>query len=443
MTDPIAFVHDFAWDDLPRVAQKRLELSLLDLIGVAAGGLGTRLSAIIRTHVHTEFSGVIPMMFDGRSASATGAALAAGMTIDSLDAHDGFNPAKGHIGAPLFPAVLAIAHEANSTGRSFLEAMAMGYEIGARASVAQHATVPDYHTSGSWGAVTSAAACARVLELDRDATRHALGIAEYHGPRSQMMRCIDHPTMLKDGAGWGAMTGVSAIKLAQSGFTGAPAITIENAPSFWADLGSRWYVMEQYYKPYPVCRWAQAPIEAALDLQAKHGFRVQEITNIDIETFHESVRLAMPSPQNTEEAQYSTSFPVAVALIRGDVGPSDISDTATQDVEIRQLSQKITVREHDKANAAFPQRRFARLCVQTTSNTYQSDWHEPKWDHTAPPCEADLRAKYHALADPVLGQDHASRIEETLAELLSLPFRALSDQLLRPIKASTTIGKTA
>ncbi|MCP4818713.1 MAG: MmgE/PrpD family protein, partial [Shimia sp.] len=158
MSDPIAFVHDFSWDDLPDAAQKQIELSILDLIGVAAGGLGTRLSEIIRDHAHAEFAGPIPMLFDARTASATGVALAAGMTIDALDAHDGFNPAKGHIGAPLFPAVLAVAQETRASGRAFLEAMAMGYEFGARVSVAQHATVPDYHTSGSWGAVTAAAA---------------------------------------------------------------------------------------------------------------------------------------------------------------------------------------------------------------------------------------------------------------------------------------------
>ena len=42
-----------------------------------------------------------------------------------------------------------------------------------------------------------------------------------------MMRCIDHPTMVKDGSGWGAFAGVSAAYLAADGFTGAPAITIE------------------------------------------------------------------------------------------------------------------------------------------------------------------------------------------------------------------------
>lgn len=31
------------------------------------------------------------------------------------------------------------------------------------------------------------------------------------------MRCIDHPTMVKDGSGWGAMAGVSAALLAADG----------------------------------------------------------------------------------------------------------------------------------------------------------------------------------------------------------------------------------
>ncbi|KPA22001.1 MmgE/PrpD family protein [Shimia sp. SK013] len=441
MGDAIAFVHDLTWSDLPDAAQKQVELSLLDLIGVGAGGLATRLSQIIRQHAHEEFGGAIPMLFDGRTVSATGAALAAGMTIDALDAHDGFNPAKGHIGAPMFPAALALGHEASVSGRAFLEAIAMGYEFGARASVAQHATVPDYHTSGSWGAVTAAAAGARLLGMDRDTTRHTLGIAEYHGPRSQMMRCIDHPTMVKDGAGWGAMTGVSAVKLARLGFTGAPAITVEQSPEFWADLGTRWYVQEQYYKPYAVCRWAQPPMEAAIALQAKHGFSATEITAIDIETFHESVRLAMPNPTNTEEAQYSTSFPVAIALSRGRVTPNDISDAATQDADFQALSSKITMKENDTANAAFPQKRFARVRIRTASGgDFQSDWHEPKWDHTAPPTEGELRAKFHALADPVLGRVSADHIEDTLANLIALPLSALSDQLLRPINASTTKG---
>jgi 2-methylcitrate dehydratase PrpD len=54
-----------------------------------------------------------------------------------------------------------------------------------------------------------------------------------------------------------------AVLLAEDGFTGAPAITVEeDAPPYWADLGQRWTVTENYIKPYPICRWAHAALDA-------------------------------------------------------------------------------------------------------------------------------------------------------------------------------------
>ena len=143
----------------------------------------------------------------------------------------------------ILPALLALMDaEGWRDGRELLTSLVLGYEIATRAGVALHATVSDYHTSGAWNALACAAIGARLLGLDRNATRHALGAAEYHGPRSQMMRCIDHPTMVKDGSGWGAFAGVSAAYLAADGFTGAPALLIEGQAerAHWADLGARW-----------------------------------------------------------------------------------------------------------------------------------------------------------------------------------------------------------
>jgi len=391
---------------------------LLDLIGVAVAGTQTKLSRIIRAHAADEFRGSIPILFDNRKASAQGVALAAGMTIDSIDAHDGFNPAKGHIGCPLLPAILALSQEIPIKGEEFLSTLLMGYEFGARASIAQHGTVPDYHTSGSWGAVTAAAAAARLLNLSIEETRHAIGIAEYHGPRSQMMRCIDHPTMLKDGSGWGAMTGVSAAKLAQKGFTGAPAITVEKARTYWSDFGKRWYMCEQYYKPYPVCRWAQAPIEAAQALAKVHCFKPSEIESIDVITFHEAVRLATNRPQTTEEAQYSTSYPVAVALARGDVTPQDISDEALNDPDILKLSECLKMQESKKANSVFPNQRIAKVKIRLKNDTqYESDWTEPKWDPTDPPSAKNIQHKFYKLSNPILGQARTNQIKDAVENL--------------------------
>ncbi|WP_146344748.1 MmgE/PrpD family protein [Phaeobacter marinintestinus] len=431
---PYELIHDLHWSDCPAPVQTRAELCILDLIGVAAGAMGTDLSAIIRDHAVETFGGTVPILFDGRTASAPGAALAGAMTIDALDGHDGFNAAKGHVGCALLPAVLAFAEQTGADGSEFLATIVMGYEFGSRLSVAQHATTPDYHTSGSWGAVVAAAAGARLLRLDHQRTREALGIAEYHGPRSQMMRCIDHPTMVKDGSGWGAMAGVSAAQLARRGFTGAPAITVESTPTFWTDLGTNWLILDQYFKPYPVCRWAHGPIDGVLKLARDHNVSAAQVARIEVTTFHESVRLATRRPRNTEEAQYSTSFPSAVAMVRGDVGPAGITGDALSDPEILRLSDNLVMQESDSANAAFPATRLSRVdLVQTDGTVLKGEYLQPRWDPVAPPTEAELRAKFHGLADPVLGADRADAIEAALADLANTGLRPLTDLLYQPI----------
>ena len=213
------FIHHLQWQDIPTPTQDMACRCLLDLLGVAASGMQTDLSRIIRQHALQQFgAGTTParILFDGRSCSPAGAALAGGMTIDSIDAHDGYKPAKGHAGCGVLPALLAMLEaecDTNVSEEELLTCLVIGYEIACRAAESLHDSVCDYHTSGAWVALAVAALGARIMKLDAEQTKHALGIAEYHGPRSQMMRCIDHPTMLKDGSGWGAMAGVSACLL--------------------------------------------------------------------------------------------------------------------------------------------------------------------------------------------------------------------------------------
>ena len=133
--------------------------------------------------------------------------------------------------------------------------------------------------------------------LTPEETRHAVGIAEFYGPSSQMMRLIDHPSMLKDSAGWGATAGASAVDLARAGFSGAPALIVEQTQDHWADLGERWFALEQYYKPYPVCRWAQPPIEGVLAHRRAHGLTSDQVERIEVSTFHESIRRATSAPK--------------------------------------------------------------------------------------------------------------------------------------------------
>lgn len=434
----ISFIHDLRFADLPPDVVRQARRCLLDLISTAAGGHTTDVTRIIRNHAVRHFgagaNGGARLLLDGRRSSPVGAALAGGMMIDSMDCHDGHVLTKGHAGVAVLPALLALVDTGCAVdGREFLTALVLGYEIATRAGIALHATACDYHTSGAWNALACAALGARLLHLEVDQTRHALGAAEYHGPRSPMMRCIDYPTMVKDGSGWGAMAGLSAAYLAADGFTGAPAQTLEgeNVSHLWNDLGDHWRIREQYFKAYPVCRWAQPAVEAALALQRAHQLNADMIDRIEVYTFHEGTRLAARFPTNTEESQYSLPFPVAAALVQGRLGAAEVTGAALSDPAVLRLSGSMALVDDPQYSARFPAERWAHVAFVLRDGTRHTS--EPaiaRGNPENPLSDGELRTKYYGLAEPVLGVERAKRIEtlvagldnqpETLPELLDL-----------------------
>jgi len=172
---------------------------LVDTLAIWASGTATEPSRIARDHAVRRYSGDVAMPFDGRTVNPVGYAFAGACTIDAIDGHDGHQPSKGHAGAAVLPALMAeLGQNPDCTLDNMLVHLIVGYEIAIRAALSLHSTVLDYHSSGAWNALGCAAIAARLRGLDSEQTRHALGIAEYYGPRAQMMCCIDHPTMVKD-----------------------------------------------------------------------------------------------------------------------------------------------------------------------------------------------------------------------------------------------------
>ena len=193
-------MQDFAagldYKDLPEDVLQVLRRSLLDTLGVAAIGSRSKMAQIGTKAARMMFGATTESsarcLFDGNNASAAGAAMAGAMAIDSVDAHDGTSPCKGHAGSAIFPALFAMVDNRTMTGQDLATYLALAYEISYRAGLTQHDTCADYHTSGAWTAVGVAAMTARILGCSPRQIHEAAGIGEYHGPRSQMMRCIDH-----------------------------------------------------------------------------------------------------------------------------------------------------------------------------------------------------------------------------------------------------------
>jgi 2-methylcitrate dehydratase PrpD len=432
--DVVRFTRTLTLDAIPLDVVEQAQRCLLDLIGVAAGGSLAPAAAIINDHAISQMASRdqgARLLFDGHRASIAGAAFAGAATIDALDAHDGHVLTKGHAGVAVLPALLAtIDSGVACDGAEFTTCLVLGYEIGTRAGIALHRSVPDYHCSGAWNALACAAVCARLMKLDDATMREALGIAEYAGPRGQILRVCAYPSMLKDGSSFGAHVGVTAALLASSGMTGAPAVTITDAGvhDVWDDVGTRWRIREQYFKAYPVCRWAQPAIEAALALKRRHGFAAADIRRIRIESFREAIDLGSqcPAPVTTDDAQYSLPYGVAAALVFDRVGAAEVDADAIADPRVAQMLAAIELAEDAEFSARFPAERWARLHVTLADGrSLASEPARARGNPENPLSDDELLDKYRGLATPVLGPLRTARIEALVATLTT-DGRALS-----------------
>lgn len=439
MDDAIVdFVHDIGLGDLPAGVAERARWCLLDLVGVAAAGSGTPMSRIMRDHAARFMRGAelgSRLLFDGRQVSRPGAALGNAATIDSMDGHDGHRLCKGHAGAAVLPAALAFLEPApRASGADLLTALVVGYEIATRAGIALHASAVDYHSSGAWNAMGAAAVGARVLGLDRVATLHGLGIAEYHGPRAPMMAAIDHPSMVKDSSAWGAHIGVTAALLAAEGFTAPPPSLLSRAVApgteLWGDLGSRWRILEQYFKPYPVCRWAHPAVRAVIDLVVAHDLGPASLAQIHVATFDPATRLTTRHPCTTEQAQYGLVYPVAVAAVHRDVPPGLVADPDRAGDDVRQLVETMTVAESPEMSDAFPAARRADVSITLRDGrTVSSGPTTADGDPESPLTADQLVAKFRGSITPLLGVDASDQLLDTVRNIEHRTLPTLTDAI--------------
>jgi 2-methylcitrate dehydratase PrpD len=339
-----AFVRDMSWETVPEAVRSRARISLLDNLGAVLAGTMASISRISAGYAAESWRGdEATILKHGLRASAAGAAFANANAGNALDIDDDQSYTRGHPGVQLFPAVLAVGEKVGATGKELLEGLIVGYEVAPRMGFCQHASTDMYRACGSWGAVACAAAAARLLRLDHEQIKHALGIAEYHAPLLPIARDLASPAMVKHGIGWGAMTGVISAGLAQRGYTGIPSML--GSPEYderVRDIGERYLLPETvFYKDWSSCAWGHPTAVGALQLVRDHRVDLDDIVTIRAFTFQEALDLYQGYPNTTEEAQFSVMWPVAALLVDGELGPRQILEERFSDPRIRSVVDRI------------------------------------------------------------------------------------------------------
>ncbi len=394
------FIGNLDWADVPEYARARTDALVRDFAAVTCAGTAAPTSGVAADYAVQQHAGdQATLLYDGRRAAATGAAWANGVLANALDFDDGHRLVKGHPGAIVIPAALAIAETVGAAREHVLAAVTVGFEVAVRAGIALHARDADYHGSGAWGAIGAAAAGARLLRLDPGQIGHALGLAEYHAPMAPVMRSTADPAMTKDACGWGAMTGTSSALLAAMGFTATDSVVLTQLNDAAAGFAQRWYVEEMYVKAFPCCRWSQPAIAAAQYLRGAYGFDPEKIANVTVRTFAAAAALSRRPPMTTEQAQYSLVWPVACALLFGEFGVAHVLPPLFEDARIHELAARISLVVDPAVDAEFPAARRAAVTVATTDGgSYTSDLVEAPGESADPHWADIVEAKFARYA---------------------------------------------
>lgn len=361
--DVARFVIATDWDGLPDPIRLRAVMCSIDTFGALLAGAASPVAQIGRRIALRCFSGSeASLLMSQNRASLPGAALANGLAANALDIDDGHPIVKGHPGAVVFPALMAAAEFRKLSLQDFLPALVAAYEVSLRAGLTLQAHYAYYHSSGAWGAVGAAAGAAKLMGLDAEKVRQAMAIADFHAPMVPVMRSVRRPSMSKDGVGWGCMAGMLAALMAGDGFAGGDSLfSCREAQERVMDLGCVYEMMNVYFKAHPCCRWAHPAIDAVIDLRRTHGLNPADVHRIRIKTFEAAAALYRQRPDNTEQAQYNMVYPVAAAMVAGEVGPRQVLGACLSDCEIAAMMERIDVCTDERFEREFPARRLCEV----------------------------------------------------------------------------------
>ncbi|HEY0185078.1 MAG TPA: MmgE/PrpD family protein [Rhodopila sp.] len=337
------FVAASHWDALPPRVRHEAKRSLLNFIGCALGVAHTApIEVALRVLLPASGADRVTLIGRTQRLDPFGAAFINAVGANLLDYDDTHLRTVIHPTAPVAPAALALAEQRGLSGAAMLQAFILGAEvecrIGNAVSPAHYAR--GWHITSTCGVFGSAAASARLLGLDATQTWHALGIAA-----SQSAGLVENlPSAAKNvSVGNAARNGLFAALLAEQGYEAAPA-AIEGAlgwaramgdvpvvPEIVGDLGERWELLSNTYKPYPCGIVFHTVIDACLALRQEHALTQADIAEITVSGNQLLLDRGDRKVTNARDARVSIHHCAAVSFLFGGAGLDEFSDAVVDD----------------------------------------------------------------------------------------------------------------
>jgi 2-methylcitrate dehydratase PrpD len=407
-------------DDIPPAAREKVSLCVLDFLACALEAHSlpwARQAAALAT----DGAGSCTIIGTAKKVPAMDATFANAVAGHGLVREDMHTGSVSHLGVVVLPPLLALAQERRVDGRAFTAAAVVGYEVGGR--IGRALITPEFtrtfRPTGFTGPLASAAACSHLLGMDAQATGSALSLAanmaggQNQWPHTGADEMFFHP-------GIAARNGLTAARLAGFGAHGSEKALDGEAgllPAYRPDrqapeiplFDGEPEIMSVFFKPVPVCNFAQTPCLAASALVTEEQIDCGDIAAVSVKT--SSAAKAYPGCDyagpfaRVLQAKMSIQHAVASALLRGTVDESSYDDLA--ETALLQLAGKVTVEVDAGFTASFPRLQGAEVSVALKNGRVLS-----RRLADVVPADRDLiRRRFRLAASAAIGTERANALE--------------------------------
>jgi 2-methylcitrate dehydratase len=425
------------YEDLDPTTMHAVKVRVIDTLGALIGGFfGEPCQTARDVAARTPQAAGASVIGTRLVTTPDVAAFVNGTTARYVEMNDVYHwpgSSGGHPSDVLMP-VLGVAEQVRASGKEFIAAVALAYEIYLRMSDAVR--TPGFDCA-NFACMGSALGAGKLLNLSADQLAQCLSMAVVPNNALNQAR-TGHLSMWKAvAAGQAGRAGVFAAFLAAAGMKG-PQAPFEGKAGWCNHVAQRSFslgnfggngtpfkIIDTLIKPRASCATTISSILAA-EKTAARLVDTAQIEKVTVEVY-ERAKTGMGTgehhwhPDSRETADHSIPYVVAAALIDKRLTPQSFGDARLWSGELRQLLPKIEVVSNDEFTAAYervPVQHHTRVTAKLRNGEHlvgeaggdQGDLSQPKTD-------AEIEEKFCALAGGVLG---TRRVKAVLSELWNL-----------------------
>lgn len=435
------------YEDLSEEARQALKIRVLDALGCAIGALAGLPIRMIRAQLEDFGGHPLATLIGGGKTAPDRAAFYNSALVRYLDYNDSYL-AKNETCHPSdnLGAVLAASEYAHGSGKSFLTALAVAYQVQCRLSNVTPVRARGFdHTTQ--GAYAIAAGVAKALGLTEEQTANAIAMSRTANNALRVTR-TGHLSHWKGLAYPNtAFDATHAAFLAMRGITGPHEVFEGNKGLMETITGS--FELDWQHEPLDIIPrtnvkqynaefHSQSALEGILELKAFYHTRPEEIERIEIEIFDVAYHIIGGGEEGNkyavrtkEEADHSLPYLVAVALLDGEVTPAQYTPERIARADAQTLLRKVAVRPDDALSRRFPAEMPCRLCVVLSGNrVLQLEKQDYPGFFTRPFTWEQVCAKFERLAASTERQLRQA-IVEAVAHLETIDVQNVTELLVR------------